>query len=317
MLKDIITLIAQDTGMDVVQDRAALIQMSNRAAKDLYNKVERNFLRREITVLVPENKVVALPDFVGPLRGIAEATFDIMVPLQTRMQPRYTKSDRQYKFHNWRDLGYTPIHTSLDSIAPLTIEVVAAEATPVTLKIIGQTANSARIEEEIVLDAVTKETTNSFGPDIFAIACLDKNRVYDIIIKDDDGDEIARLANNAKECKYKLIDVSEYPWNLDSADGTLIDLCYKIPFVDLSNDADSYAFSDSAVHFNAMAIWLAPQTGKEASAGGYQQQALLELNSEKESDELSNERKFQFERNPYYGAVRRQHNMTTKVYGRI
>jgi hypothetical protein len=318
MLKNVIERLAEDTGMNLTVDRAALVKLANRGAEDLHTKIEANFLRREITVVVPRNKVIALPLSVGNIRGLAESTNDLRIPLHTRQQPRYVKSNREYTIHNWRDLGFSPIHTSLDVIAPLKLQIAVVENPAVVVKILGQTVSAQKIEEEVTVSAVEVSTVNSFGPAIFSIASFNTGRLHDIIILDDDDNEIAVLANNAQNTQYKLIDVSEYYWNIDTEnDETLVDVLYKLPYTSLENDSDNFLFSDSAVYFNAMALWLATQQGKEIQAGGFQAQALIEAEANKNDQELMQEKKLDFGRTPYYGTIRRQHGFPNLKYGRI
>lgn len=307
MFKNILTRVCEDTGYHPTQDRQAIINLVDRAAFMLYNRLECNAIYREVTCLVPENKVIALPSFVGPLRGIKEAVTDINFDLNTQSYPRFVKNDWQYKWKNWVELRSSCIHTSLPSVAPLTFTVAAVETVPITIKIVGQTANSQRIEEELVLDATSKETANSFGPNLFTIACFNTGRVYDVTVKDDDGNTIAVLYNNEEKTEYKLYDISQYSWSKDVADGTTaIEILYKHPYFRMQNDADEFPADgyDNAIYFQSIALWAAPQTGKEALTSAMQAQALIEPKATRDNDEQKMNKKMQFGRNPLYNAIR-------------
>lgn len=309
MLFDIIKRLAEDTGLHLEQDRLALVNIANRSAEMLYKRLECNAIMREVTVLVPTNLVISLPSFIGPLRGMRESQTDINFDLNTQSYPRFIKNDWQYKWKNWRELQGSAIGAGLNVIAPLTIEVSAVEATPVTIKISGKTNNAQRLEESILLNEVSATTTKSFGPHIDSIACFDA-RQYDITIKDDDGNEIAILYNNESKTHYKLIDVSEFHWSRDVSDGnTTVELLYKQPFYKFINDSDEFAAQgyEDAIYFGAMSLWAAPQQGKEQLALMYGQQAMLEPQSDKSNEELHQNKKLQFGRNPFYNQIRRSH----------
>lgn len=309
MLKDLIIRIAEDTGYHPTQDRVAIINLVHRAAEMLYNRLECNAIMREVTVLVPENKVISLPSFIGPLRGLREARIDVNFNLNPQMYPRFVKNDWEYKWKNWRELRTSPIHTNLGAIGPLTFSVAAVETTPVTLKIVGQTDTANKVEEELVLDSVTKSTVNNFGPNVFNIACFE-TRNHNIIVKDDTDTEVAVLYNNEQKSFYKLYDISEFYWSKDVADGTTtIEILYKHPYVKMLNDADEFPAPvyENAIYFEAMALWAAPQQGKEQLASAWHEQALIEPNATKQSEEEMLNKRMRFGRNPLYNQIRRRH----------
>ena len=310
MFKDILTRVAEDTGYHVTQDRTLLTKLIHRAAEMIYNRLECNAIMREATVLVPENMVISLPSFIGPLRGIKESSIERNFKVNPMMYPRYVKDDWTYKWKNWRELRVSPIHTNLGAVGPLTLTVAAVESTPVTVKIVGQTDTAARIEEEVVMSATSMSTTNSFGPNVYSIVCFD-TRTKDITIKDDTNTEVAILYNNEQKTHYKLYDVSEYQWSKDVSDGTTtIEILYKHPLFQMINDADEFPAQgyENAIYFEAMALWAAPQQGKEQLAAAWHQQAMIEPITTKDNEESMLNKKLNFGRNPVYGATRRYYH---------
>ena len=60
MLIDVLTRLSADTGLGIVQKRESLLQILNSAAKEIRSKLECNSIYREISVVVPKNKIIAL-----------------------------------------------------------------------------------------------------------------------------------------------------------------------------------------------------------------------------------------------------------------
>lgn len=309
MLFDIIKRLSEDTGIHLTQQRDALVNIVHRAAEMIYNRLECNAIMREVTVLVPENMVISLPSFIGPLRGLKESSIDTNVPLYPMMFPRYMKNDWQYKWKNWIEMPPSPIFQNLNAIAPITFEVAQVEGTGITVKVSGQTPNANRLEEVLLLNSVLKATTNSFGPRIDSIVSFDE-RQFDITVKDDDGNIIALLYNNQNKTHYKLINVAQYTWSKDVADGTTtMEILYKHPYWKMINDSDEFPAFDyeNAIYFLSMSLWAAPQQGKEALAATYFQQSMLEPQATKGSEEQLQQKTIQMGRNPLYNAIRRKY----------
>jgi hypothetical protein len=308
MLKNIIQRLAEDTGMHLVQDRAALVNLANRAASMLHTRLECNDIMRETTVLVPENKVIALPSFIGSLRGMRETERDWNFSLYPMMQPRFMRDGWLHKYRNWRELHGSPIYRDLTVIGPLTIEAEGVESTPAVLKISGQTDTAQKVEEELTLSLATGQTSKTFGPIIYSIASFSE-RSYNISIKDDNGTECAILYNNEEKTHYKLIDVSEFQWTKDVSDGrTTIDLLYKQPLYKMVNDSDEFPADnyDDTIYFQAMSLWASTQPGKEQLMTTFAQQAMMEPHANKNNQEQGQTKKLNFGRNPLYGAIRRR-----------
>lgn len=308
MLIDVLTRVAADTGIDAVQQRSLLLRHIQNAASEMHKQLECTKILREVSLIVPKDAVVALPYFVGELRGMRMHTNDIPFNLHPIGNPRYTNDTWQYKFKNWRDLGESAIKLSLNSVSPLTLIVNAIEDPVVEILIAGQTANSERIEEVIELDATSKTTTNSFGLGIFAIAC-NTTRTYNVIIHDSDGNEIAILYNNQRKTRYKLVDVSKMFWSLDTIDGqTVIDVLYKEPLPLYANDTDVFPAGDDyddAWYFMAMHFFFKPLPDKQEQAGSFRSQSEAAMITAESGDKEGQLKKMTFGRNKYYGHFRK------------
>lgn len=285
MLINVLKRIAADTGFEEVSQRAALLDILQRAADKLHDIVECNSIYRECSLVVTPNAVVALPSYVGILRGMRPFTYDTPFDINA-MRPRYVNSTLGYKKENWRDLGFSPIHTDLEIIAPLTVQSTVAENA--TLIISGQTNTAAKIEESIVLNGAPQVTTNLFGPTIFKIASLDP-RTCDVIIKDENGIEIATLYNTDQQTFYKLVDVSQFFWPQDTANGeSIVDVLFKVPKSKLVNDTDSFYAGDEydeAWYHMAMYNYYTPLENRKQDAKDSYANMLLSLKAIKGSNE--------------------------------
>lgn len=301
MLKDVLLRVAADSGYHVTQQRDAFIKLLNNAAKDIYSKLECNRIYREVTLVVPRNKVISIPSSIGPLRGMRAHYGDYPFDLHALLTPRYVSGKWNYKRQNWRDLGESPVHTYVGSVNKLKVESAVLEGTTITIS--GQTANASRIEENVLLDASPKETTAMFGPAIYRISCTTV-RTCNIIIKDIDGTEIAILYNTDKQTNYKIVDVSEIFWSADTtSDETLVDIAYKIPLGELTKDTDGFPAGedyDDAWYNMAMHMHYKPMQGKDIQAADAYKYAMLSLASVKTGTDYNTVQKISFGRNKYY-----------------
>lgn len=307
MLLNVLTDLSAETGLDIVQKRPLLIRLLNRAAKEMHKELECNKIYRECTLTVPPDKVVSLPSMIGELRGMRMHTNELPFNLEALAMPRYKNSTLQHKFKNWRDLGEAATSV-IPQVGRLTLTCAGTEETPVTIFIEGQSTGGNSILEEVVMDDVSKTTTNVFGPRIDSIFCPEE-RIYDITIKDYTGTEIAVLYNNFQITRYKIVDVSQVFWTLDTSDGqSLIDVLYKLPASTLCKDADSFYAGDDydEAWFNmAMFFYLKPLQNRLQDAIAHKQACMMFLQAAKESGEQGIMKKLAFGRNRFYGLFRK------------
>lgn len=308
MLIDVLNRVAADTGLHPVDKRATLLKLLDKSAKEMHKQLECSKIYREVTLVVMPDSVVSLPSFVGECKGMRIHTNEIPFDLANIGNPRYTNTTLQNWYKNWRDLGESPVHTVLSAIGQLTIETPIVEDVPVTLIINGNTNNAERIEEKIILDDTSKETTELFGPKLFTIGCVSNIRTSDIVIKDVNGIEIAKLNNNQNECRYKIMDVSKVFWPSDTSAGeSLIDVLYKVPATTLSQDSDIfYAGSDydDAWYNFACYFYFKPIQNRKDDAAAFHADAVAFMQAAKESGEGSQLKKLAFGRNKFYGLFR-------------
>ena len=307
MLINVLQRVAADAGYEPTQQRAALLKLLNNAAKEVYNRLECNRIFREVTLAVAPNKLVSLPAFVGPLRGVRQHTSDIPFDLHSMGQPRYSSTTWQYKFKNWRDVGESPVHTFVSAVGPLTLEIDEADNSEIIVS--GETATSQRFEETVTMSSASVDTTTSFGPTIHNIASM-SDRELNITISDMNGNEIAVLYNNQPRTRYTLIDVAQVFWSQDTSDGdSLVDVMYKEPLIKFENDGDLFPagdYYDDAWYAMAMHLHYLPQENRNEDAQRFFFQCMAMLISAKDGNEQQLEKHLSFGRNKFYGLFKRR-----------
>lgn len=320
MLLPVITRVAAETGIPLVQDRQILLDLWNGACRIFHQELECNKIYREVTLIVPPDKVIALPSYIGEVKGLRVHTTEMLIPLQSINVPRYSNSTLLYKIKNWRDLGDSPVQQNLVIVGPLTLTVPKLETVFPTIKVKGQTSTGYAVEEEVLMNSLTKTTVNSFGPRMDNIASFSV-RQYDLIVTDGAGNILAMLNNTQQKTRYKLMDVSEIFWPMnDTVDGkSFIDVCYKIPFAVSVNDTDSFIGTDDydeAIRHMMLHLNFMTQGGKEAQASAELIRATMLLKSVKDGTEDGIKKKLNFGRNRFYSLFSRgRHRMSGNDYG--
>ena len=138
MLLDVLTRLTIDTGLDATDDHDRLLDLLNRGAKEIYTRLECNRIYWERTMIVPRNKIITLPPYIGELRGMRTSISEMPFDIYGMSSPRYVKKTWDYRWMNWRDMGDSPVMQLPSSVAPLNI-ACTPEANPITLMVSGQT----------------------------------------------------------------------------------------------------------------------------------------------------------------------------------
>jgi hypothetical protein len=308
MLLDVLERLSADTGLHIEQKREELLSLLQTSADELYPKLECTKIYREMTLVVTPDAVVSLPSKVGELRGMRMHTNELPFDLHSIGQPRYVSTTLQYKFKNWRDLGDSAVQRLPVEIGPLTLTTPGVETVPVSIAINGQSSSSLEAEETIVMDAVSKTTATLFTQQISSISCSSP-RKFDIQILDDSANVVAILFNNQRKTRYKIVDVSQIFWTLDTSAGeSLIDVLYKLPKVRFSRDSDAFYAGDDfdETWYNmAMYFYLKPLPNRLQDAVAFQTLALQSCISAKDSAESGILKKVSYGRNKFYNIFKK------------
>lgn len=307
MIIDILLAYCNKTGLHPVNDRITALFDINRAAKEIYDGLEPDRGLSEVVLSVPKDKQLSLPYYIGELRGIREYKYSTPIPLYSIGQPQYSSSTWQFLWRNWRQKPVSPIHTSLDNGGILSLNQPTADSSVVSVAM--QTVNGNRIVENITMDATIKNTTNSPSK-IYSISSATQGRLYDCVVKDIVGVEIATLFNNQQKTRYLTIDVSEFQWGSSfTNDGvtTLAECLFKPALIKMYYDTDEFICEgyDDAVYCKAMEIWYHGQEGKENDAIAFGMKATRVTDLATRSQEQGEMKTVQFQPNGVYNAFKK------------
>jgi len=316
MLIDVLSRLAKDIGYHAVQQRDTLEKLANNAATEIYQELNCNRIKREVSCLVGRNKLVALPSFIGELLGMRQCSSEQLIPLMP-MQPRYASDTLSYKWKNWRDVGESPFHTLPQSIDVLTFETPLVESAVITIN--GQTNVAAREAETLTIDASPKSSTKLWNPAGVKSISSASVRNADITVKDIDGVEVAILYNTDSRTRYKMVDVSKLFWGADNnSDETIIDILYKAPLFYMTDDSDSFPAGDiydDAWYYRAMSIHFnSKPTLNTSLAATNRTQSLVALRNIKDGSEQGIVKKLEFGRNKF---MRVDNYNTFDAYGQF
>lgn len=310
MLQDITTLFSLHTGFKfnptgTNNQSGAMLNYINRAAKDLYNKIEADSLLKELVLQVPIGFQVSLPPFIGELKGAREYGLGCTIQMNEIGTPRFSSDTQKFRWRNWTHKGTRPIQCDIQNASLLTLWAAGVENPPATVTITGRGANSHRITETVILSSTIVNTTNSF----IAIENIGSTSVrnYDININsfgtnatDITGLSLAVLYNNEPATEYNVVDVSRFSWsNLSGATPggiSLVELLYKEKFYPFINATDTFIAPgfDDAIGYEAIALWLATQPDRAGEVTGFRVQSVQCINNNITNNEDGMNRKVQY-----------------------
>lgn len=310
MLQDITNLFSIHSGFNFdpggQNDQSkVMLNYINRAAKDLYNKIEADSLLKEIVLQVPIGFQVSLPPFIGELKGAREYGLGCTIPLNEIGTPRFSSDTQKFRWRNWTHKGTRAIQADIQNASLLTLWSVGVEAIPAQVTIVGRGANSHRITETVVMSTTIVNTINSF----IAIESIGSTSIrnYDINVNsfgsnatDITGISLAVLYNNEPYTEYNIVDVSRFCWsNLSGlAPGgiSLVELLYKEKFYPFINATDTFIAPgfDDAIGYEAIALWLSTQPDRAGEVTGFRIQSVQCIDNNITNDENGMVRKLQF-----------------------
>jgi len=270
-LLDILRRVGADVGITNYSTDAAtkarLLELVNDAAEEVYEETDLPGVLREMYMQVPANYIIALPAFVGEIRGVRDQ--DLKRPYTLHdLRPRYHEHEWPSNWEGWRFIGYAALKADISNAAPMTLAIVSGGIdTTLTVTITGQTANEARVTDTITMSATSNVATKSFT----AIDSIKANKLpsYDITVTDADDSEMAVLYTNNLETRYLLYDVSEYPAVGNCTGNTrLMEILYKMRLLRLVSDYDVFPVPeyDKIIAGKAVQLFTERQDGKEQRA---------------------------------------------------
>ena len=219
--------------------RNTLVRFLNESAFELYIQCDMPGSLMEQVFKVNGDQTIAMPYYVGELRAIRE--FNSMIPWNiNQMRPRYNQSNWDDFWRNWRLKGPSPLQKAITNASVLTVSISAAEATPFTVTVVGQTTTANSVSETFTLSGTSAVGTKDF----IDITSITKSAVTanDVLVSDIDGTVLSTVPNNDLKAEYQIYDISTMPW-LATSNSSLdhfIEILFKKRLMFLSNDSDEF-----------------------------------------------------------------------------
>lgn len=241
---------------DDADQRKVLLRFLNEAARELYDQSDMAGSLWEQCFKVNGDQTLALPSYIGDVRAVRE--FNSMIPWNiNQMRPRYNVSNWPDMWRNFRLKNKQALTRAITNAGPVTITCNAVETVPVTIVVAGSTLHAQRIVEEVVMDVVSKTTTNNFTDIVTLLKSDVTTSNYQIL--DMDGNEISMIPNDAIEATYQVIDVSQLPWlneNVSPQDH-FVEILYKLYLPQLIHDGDEFPAQgyDNVIVNKGLQLW--------------------------------------------------------------
>lgn len=275
----ILTQAGLKMGLDPSQtgDRLVLLRFLNEAAQELYDTADVDESLKEEVFQVNGDQRIALPPEIGPLRAMREYTTHVPWHLYDE-RPRYNQFNWVDRWRSWRMIGSSPIMYPIVNQSVFTVVVPEVETPPIVVTIAGPNPQAANAISTLTMDEKVKTTAIPF----MDITSFKKDRVnnYDVTLKDADGTVVSQLPNNMLSMRYRIVDVSLYPWTSVATNNqnNYMEVLYKIALPWLSNDGDEYPTIgyDNIVVNKILQLW-AEEQGKAELALIYDSKASRSL----------------------------------------
>lgn len=141
-------------------------------------------------------------------------------------------------------MGNSCLQATVRNTSKGILTVAAVETPNVVVTICGQTEDSDAITEEVVMDAVEKQTAHNYIN--YETIRKDRFNNYNIVLSDVDGMQMSCIPNNELEAEYLIVDVSTFPfYNGDvSQQSNYVEVLYKKALPWLSDDGQSFPAKD-------------------------------------------------------------------------
>lgn len=245
--------------------RDLLVDYINEAAEDIYETLDIDSCLREVYINATSCATLSLPPFVGKLRAVRGCRFNQKFKLRD-LTGRYTQSDWPEKWNLVRIVGERAIGNDITNAAPVIVNYPVVD-TDLVITIVGETADSNRSIDNIIVDSVAKSGIKNYT----AINKITKNKVtdYNVIVTDTDGNDLALLYADQIESKYTIVDISKYPnWPTNCDGSYLMEVLYKMRLPILYHNEDSFPISgyDDIIVLKTKQLFAEDQEGKEQRA---------------------------------------------------
>jgi hypothetical protein len=291
-LKDILSRFGFKVGLNPndTDQRTVMLRFVNEASRELYAQADPPNSLMEQVFKVNGDQTISCPSYVGPIRGVREVDSQVTWSIN-KLRPRYNQFNWPDSWRNLRLKNTQALMATVTNQSVGVITVTAVENPPVVVTVTGPIQGATSISESITMDAISKQTTNSF----LSYTAVKKDRIngYDVTLSDIDGTVLTVIPNNQLAAEYQILDVSICPW-LAVSTNTLehyVEILFKTANYELSNDADEFVWGkkyDDVIINKSLQLYFEEQNNPTA-AMAYDQKATRTMARIKEDQERSTE----------------------------
>lgn len=295
-----------------------VLDLVNDAAREIYDKEETLDMLAEITTRVTDERELALPPYVGELKGarLARENYGSSASYVGHEHGKWSLLDMRprYQIKEWRDLdknlrlkGYSPLAYGVGAGTRLTFTLTISEPEAVYITIIGSTTEAYEHKEIVELSNCDEGVTTVAT--FTAVDSIKKSKVTqgDILITDLGGNDLGVIYNTRKESSFLIAEVSQYP-QFENREEQLLDVLYKKAFIPFTGDKDqefiAYGFDDLIVD-KAEFLDSLRQPGKTDYAKTLDSAFKRKMGNRNRNRTGAIRRGLQFRRNPIYGYAKR------------
>ncbi len=303
-LKYILRRTAAETGLNAAlenaEQRLLLIDVVNLAAEMIYEETDLPVSWKEICLQVTPDSQIALPQYVGEIRAVRDRKLGRPWTIED-MKPRYSETTWKNEWKTFRHKGYSAIQTTITNAAPIRFIIPVADGSIVT--IVGRTALATQKSEQIVMDAVQKDSVESYL-EIRGLGKIAAND-YDISAYDADSNLLAVIPNNCLESRYIILDVSKYPGGF-CGNYTVAEVLYKDRILPFVNDEDQFPVMgyDNIIVTKAAQLLMETEEGKELRAAYFEDKTNKQI-VKKVQDKMGDSRPMDIRSSTTYAALDR------------
>lgn len=269
-IKDAIQL-ATGINWNNTSDATKYLAVVNSGAYELYTALDLvGSICETIVRFDSESKIIALPYFVGGIRGVRWYSSPWKIVFND-IRPRYNNAGWGEQSLNWREIGFSPLGEEIDNYSCLKFTIPFKESSNITLLITGATENSAQITETLVLPANSLEVTtvNQFKT-VESIRKAATNS-YNITILDANDTVLGEIPNNQLSSSYQIVQIVDDSFTSSAYSNSGVECLFKrrwFPFV-LDTDEFPCTGYDDAIVCKFLELYYAPLDGKREQRDYY------------------------------------------------
>jgi len=302
-LSYVLEQVGNKIGLDpaVTTERSTLLRFANEAADELWAECDILGSLEENTFRVNGDQTISMPMWVGRVRAVRDAQNRVVWHLN-QMRPRYNELNWIDGWYNYRLKNTQALMATITNISTVNVTVPFVENPPITVSLSGSTATASNISEDVVMNALSVPSVNSFTN----ITSCKKNTVNacDITVTDADGKLLTIIPNNSLAAQYQILDISGAPW-LPQVTGPFdnyVEILFKkaLPWFSLDDQEFPAQGYDNQWVNKCLQLWNEEATpvGPQAALA-YDAKATRGLARKKTEQNLPTEDRVSFVQNPH------------------